>query len=167
MTKENRRGPSAGIILYYHTLIDHNMSSSWLDIPDESEFSLCNLPLSVFTCPPLVVRAHCATRLGDIVVDLSVLEEAGLFADIPGLSAQVFCQDTLNAFLEHSRPVWLAFRNRLTALFSLNQLDSLRLDSRLQEAAFHGVSEVQLHLPIRIGDYTDFYASREHATNVG
>jgi fumarylacetoacetase len=138
-----------------------------LETAASSDFSLSNLPLGVFTSRPYATKPRCCTRLGDIVIDLSVLEEAGLFQDVPGLSAQVFCQQTLNAFLAHSRPVWIAFRERLTELLSGDVVSAFHSNARLQEAAFHLVTEVQLHLPITIGDYTDFYASREHATNVG
>ena len=138
-----------------------------LDTATSSDFSLNNLPLGVFTNHPLVARPRCCTRLGDIIVDLAVLEEAALFQDIPGLSAQVFCQETLNAFLAHPRPVWIAVRKRLTEVLSGTILETLHSNAKLQEAAFHLASAVQLHLPIQIGDYTDFYASREHASNVG
>ena len=132
-----------------------------------SDFGLDNLPLGVFTNHPLVSRPRCCTRIGDIIVDLAVLEEAAFFQDIPGLSAQVFCRETLNAFLAHPKPVWVAVRARLTKLLSGNLAKTLDANAKLQEAAFHLVSAVKLHLPIQIGDYTDFYASREHATNVG
>jgi fumarylacetoacetase len=142
------------------------MISSWLSIPEDSDFSIHNLPFGVFS-----VKGHsprCATILGDTVIDLSVLEEAGIFADIPGLDANVFGQSTLNDFIAHPKPVWLNVRQRLTDLFSSDgALDSVRNNANLQTAAFHSIAAVQLHLPVAIGDYTDFYASREHATNLG
>ena len=149
---------------------------SWLDIPVDSDFSLANLPFGVFSIDDDGREARCATILGDTVIDLSVLEEAGLFQDLPGLDqdANVFTQSTLNAFLGHSKPVWLAVRERLTRLFTFAE-DTTRSDGRvstnpnLQKAAFHSLKNghVKLHLPIEVGDYTDFYSSREHATNVG
>jgi fumarylacetoacetase len=142
------------------------------DASASSDFGVSNLPLSVFSALPFASKPRCCTRLGDIIIDLSVLEEAGLFHNVPGLSAQVFCQETLNSFLEHPRPVWIALRHRLTELLTAtSESDStpsvFHSNPRLQEAACHLVSDVTLHLPIQIGDYTDFYASREHATNVG
>jgi fumarylacetoacetase len=139
-----------------------------LESAASSSFGLNNLPLGVFTHSPSVVHPRCCTRLGDVVIDLAVLEEAGLFDDIPGLAAQVFSQETLNDFIAHPQSVWVAFRQRLTELLSGNSiLDTLHSNAKLQEAAFHLVADVKLHLPIQVGDYTDFYASREHATNVG
>lgn len=132
-----------------------------ISIPEDSDFSLSNLPLGVFSCRNFSTP-RCATILGDTVIDLSVLEEAGLFETVPGLSFNVFCQSTLNSFIEHPRPVWLAFRQRLQELLSQEQLSEA-----LRAAAFHDVTTTQCHLPVTIGDYTDFYSSREHATNVG
>lgn len=156
---------------------------AWLPVPFDSDFSIHNLPFGVFsfrksfqsneshsqvTSVPVVPR-RCGTILGDTVIDLSVLEEAGLFDNdkIPGLCANVFHQSTLNVFLEqHTKPVWLAFRCQLQSLLRDGGTDErLRKNPQLQKAAFHNVNSVQLHMPITIGDYTDFYASRDHATN--
>ena len=140
---------------------------SWLSVPKDSDFSIGNLPLGVFS-PSSAQTPRCATILGDTVIDLSVLEEAELFHDIPGLAANTFDQPTLNAFIEHPSTVWNLVRQRLTDLLTADgAMDTLRTNENLQNAAFYNVSAVQLHLPIQVGDYTDFYSSREHATNVG
>jgi fumarylacetoacetase len=169
--------------------------SSWVPVPPDSDFSLSNLPLGVYgllcgrndrdddgSAPS---RRRVATRLGDTIIDLGVLESAMLFADVPGLNHNVFNRTELNAFIEHPKPVWSAFRRRLTALLrdssaqvsdgdtpiGDDEVDDvrLRLDSALQRAAFvpYDPATVQMHLPIRVNEYTDFYSSREHATNVG
>jgi len=143
------------------------MLSSWLSIPQDSDFSLQNLPFGVFSPSPSSAP-RCATILGDTVVDLSALEEAGLFEDIPNLSANVFNQPTLNAFIEHPRPVWILLRQRLVDLFTVHgPVDKLRTNENLQKTAFFSASSVSMKLPLNIGDYTDFYSSREHATNCG
>jgi len=138
--------------------------ATWLSVPKDSDFSIRNLPFGIFSTPPHSSR-RAATRLGDTLIDLAVLEEAGLFADIENLQANVFGESILNRFLEHEKPVWTAVRNRLVDLLTCH--DDLKSNSQLQKAAFHDISRVQLHLPIQVGDYTDFYSSREHATNVG
>jgi len=149
------------------------MTQSWIDIPDDSDFSLANLPWGVFSVTHQNQNQNqaprCATILGDTVVDLSVLEDAGLFQDIRGLKANTLNQPTLNAFSLHSHKVWKAVRQRLTDLFrDDNQGDSfVRYHSALRAAALRNVHDVTLHLPVEIQDYTDFYSSREHATNVG
>jgi fumarylacetoacetase len=145
------------------------MSSSWINVPPSSDFSVHNFPFGVFSSSDKPVR-RCGTILGDTVIDLSVLEEADLFVDIPHLKCNVFNQPTLNAYLEHPRSVWLLVRQRLIDLFTNDtpsSLDHLRSNVPLQKAAFVPLENVQLHLPMEIGDYTDFYSSREHATNVG
>jgi fumarylacetoacetase len=157
--------------------------TSWLEVPEDSDFSLSNLPLGVFSTLQNSNKRHCATRLGNTLIDLGVLESALLFADIPGLRANVFYhQDTLNAFVEHSRPVWKAVRERLTSLLTSEAGGDDRLfkNEALQKAAFYNIdsltsssssssssSTIQMHLPIKVCEYTDFYSSREHATNVG
>lgn len=165
-------------------------SKSWLDVPSDSDFSIHNLPFGVFS-DGSNPRRRCATILGDTVIDLSLLAEAGLLDDAnvdDGDDAatlidfhSVFDQPTLNAFLGHRKPVWLAVRRRLQSLLrddddgndqqednnnNNNNADGrLRGNPNLQRAAFHPVERVRLHLPLHVGDYTDFYSSREHATN--
>ena len=92
----------------------------------------------------------------------------------------IFSQPTLNEFMSHEKKVWMAVRNRLISLFVSNDEcggssgsstiipdNRLRNNLPLQNASFHILSNTTYHLPAHIGDYTDFYSSREHATNVG
>jgi fumarylacetoacetase len=147
------------------------MPSTWIDVPSSSDFSIHNFPFGIFSCPSSEKpQRRCGTILGETVIDLSVLEEADLFMDIPQLKYNVFNQPSLNAYLEHPRSVWLMVRQRLIDLFTIetpSSLDLLRGNIPLQKAACFRFENVQLHLPIDIGDYSDFYSSREHATNVG
>jgi fumarylacetoacetase len=75
-------------------------------------------------------------------------------------------QSTLNSFMALGRPVWLEARHTLQRLLSAGE-GALRDNPPLRAAALVSLAEATLHLPATIGDYTDFYASREHATNVG
>ena len=154
-------------------------SSSWLDVAPTSDFSLANLPFGICSFPTLhQPRPRCCTILGDHVIDLSLLAEAGLFDGIDGLSSptSIFAKSTLNAFMALSRSVWKAVRVRLFSLLASstdgddtnanNDCNSaLSSNPALRAAAIHPVSEAKMHLPAEIGDYTDFYSSREHATN--
>jgi fumarylacetoacetase len=147
---------------------------SWIDIPSDSDFSIHNFPFGVFQRLHGIVDSNsglrCASILGNHVIDLSVLEEADIFGDIQGLQCNVFNQATLNLYLEHPQSVWLQVRQRLINLFTTNTPSSLSLlqcNVPLQKAALIDIQDIQLVLPIQIGDYTDFYSSREHATNVG
>jgi len=150
---------------------------SWLDVPTNSDFSIHNLPFGVFSEKDNSngKPRRCATIVGNTVIDLSVLAEAGLLdsSNDDNCCHSVFDQPTLNAFLGHTKPVWLAVRRRLQSLLMYDDDDAtavaaddrLRRNPNLQRAAFHPVDRVQLHLPLDVGDYTDFYSSREHATN--
>ena len=139
--------------------------ASWISIPDDSDFSLRNIPFGVFSEPPLKARPRCCTAIGSHVVDLSVLAEAGLFNDVPGFSPRVFSNDTLNDFVSFPKPVWMSVRNRIIFLFS--KANRLSNSPALQKACLHDMNKVTLHLPVQVPDYTDFYSSRDHATNVG
>ena len=98
--------------------------------------------------------------IGDFVLDLAVLEEAAV------LDTAYFGQSSLNAFMAAGRPVWTAVRERLQHLLDAHTPD-LRDNAGLRDRAFVPMAEVAMHLPARIGDYTDFYSSKQHATNVG
>src|SRR5262249_35665653 len=105
--------------------------------------------------------------IGDQVLDLSVLEDRGLL-NIPALmgKARVFNQSSLNVFMALGRRSWQVVRKRLTVLLRHDE-PTLRDNAALRQAATVPMSEVELLLPVEIGDYTDFYSSREHATNCG
>lgn len=115
------------------------------------------------------LRPRCGTALGSYAVDLSVLADAGLFDTCTEIlsPSHVFGQENLNGFLSHSRNAWVQVRNRIIELFAEDGVEDLRANQALQNAALHKLSDVTLNLPVVIGDYTDFYSSREHATNVG
>jgi fumarylacetoacetase len=141
--------------------------ASWMEIPEDSDFSLHNIPFSVFSLLPFKARPRCCTAIGSHVVDLSVLAEAGLFDDCAGFSPRVFSKDTLNDFMSYPRPVWVSVRNRLIDLFAQDGDERLFENRALQKACFHHLQDVTLCLPVDVPDYTDFYSSRDHATNVG
>jgi len=137
--------------------------SSWIDIPAGSDFSLHNLPYGVFRRDG---RAAVGAAVGDRVLDLSRLHEAGLFAGTPAAAANVFARDALNDFMALGPAAWSAVRRRVRALASGDD-PALRDNAVLREAAVVPRSSVEMLLPCRIGDYTDFYSSLEHATNMG
>lgn len=132
---------------------------SFIPVAPESHFPIQNLPFGVFRRaaggPP-----HVGVALGDWIVDLAVLEEAGLL-NMPALRGP-----TLNPFLALGRPAWRSVRATLTRLLSVDE-PTLRDNTLLRDRAFVPRAEATMLLPADIGDYTDFYSSREHATNVG
>ena len=135
---------------------------SFIDIPADSHFPLENLPFGVFSPPQ--GQARVGVALGDFVIDLSVLEKNGFFPAIA--TGSIFTTDALNAFLALGRPAWTSVRETLQSLLSAEN-PRLRDDQKLRQEVLHERDKVRMHLPARIGDYTDFYSSYHHAHNVG
>ena len=135
---------------------------SFIDMAPDSHFPLENLPFGVFK--PRDGDARIGVALGDYVVDLAALQEAGHFPDLK--DRQVFARDSLNEFLALGRSAWKKVREILQELLSAD-VPTLRDDKKLRERVFHRQSEVEMLLPARIGNYTDFYSSYHHAHNVG
>ncbi|MBA3882244.1 MAG: fumarylacetoacetase [Chthoniobacterales bacterium] len=141
-----------------------NSLRSFIDIAADSHFPIQNLPFGIFK--PKNATARAGIAIGDLILDLHVLEEKG-FLRIPEFGARaVFGADSLNAFLSLGRPAWRRTRELLQHLLAAETSD-LRDNSELREQVFHQQSDVTMQLPARIGDYTDFYSSFHHAHNVG
>ena len=136
---------------------------SFVAVARDSHFPIQNLPYGVFTTP-----ANYAPRvgvaIGDLVLDLSVLEQAGLLDVVPG--ERLFNRSTLNAFIERGPEVWRRAREAISELLRAENA-KLRDDARLRARAFTSQSAAKMLLPLAIPGYTDFYSSKEHATNVG
>ncbi|MBY4897830.1 fumarylacetoacetase [Cupriavidus sp. AU9028] len=139
-------------------------AQSWIESANRADcdFPLQNLPYGIFSTAA-GQGPRVGVAIGDRIVDLSVLDQAGL---LPAEAAGTFASASLNAFIGRGRPVWQQTRRRLTALLS-GEDGRLRDDAALRERALVPMSAATLHLPVQIGGYTDFYSSREHATNVG
>jgi len=135
---------------------------SFIEVSQDSHFPLENLPYGVFK--PRNGKPRIGVAIGDEVVDLSVLEEKGHF-DF-ARDRQLFSQESLNEFLALGRPVWRKVRETIQRLLD-RDTPTLRDDTDLRDRAFHRQAEVVMQLPLRIGDYTDFYSSYHHAHNVG
>ncbi len=137
---------------------------SFIDVAADSHFSIQNLPFGIFE--PANSAARAGVAIGDLILDLHVLEEKGLL-HVPEFGGQtVFGEDSLNAFLALGRPAWRRTREILQYLLAAETPD-LRDNAKLREQLFHRQSEVTMRLPAHIGDYTDFYSSFHHAHNVG
>ncbi|XP_064868306.1 fumarylacetoacetase [Oncorhynchus nerka] len=141
-----------------------NFKMSFVKIDEKSDFSYHNLPYGVFSTPENP-RHRIGVAIGDQILDLSVIKS--LFKG-PVLSnhQDVFDQPTLNAFMGLGYEAWREARRSLQQLLSANET-TLRDDVSLRSRAFFHKSSAMMHLPAEIGDYTDFYSSRDHATNVG
>ena len=136
---------------------------SFVDVAPDSHFPLQNLPFGVFSArrePPRV-----GVAIGAQVLDLAVLEEAGLVSVGPP-GRRVFDRATLNAFIALGRPAWSRARVRIGELLREDRAE-LRDNPTLRTRALVPMAQATLHLPVEIPGYTDFYSSKEHATNVG
>ena len=136
---------------------------SWLHVDKNSDFPIQNIPFGVFLTRDDIITI--GTRIGDTAIDLGALHQLGYFDNIP-LTEDIFLQDTLNDFIADGRQTWRAVRNRIADIFDANN-DSLRSNAAHKEVVLFRLDEIEMQLPVHIGDYTDFYASKEHATNVG
>ena len=147
-----------------HPTNDPNLES-FIDVEPESHFPIQNLPYGVAQANETGDVFIC-TAIGDYVVNLAALDDAGMF-DGPELSdTPVFQQDTLNDFMEIGRDAWLEARSTLSRLLNADE-STLRDNQSLRDQVFMPMEDVEMKLPVDIGDYTDFYSSEQHATNVG
>ncbi len=138
---------------------------SFVPVPPDSHFPIQNLPYGSFRRHPKGPAAV-GVAIGEQVLDLTALEAAGLL-DTPHLCGKgAFAFGNLNAFLALGKPAWDETRAALARLLSADEA-ALRDDEALRARAFVPQADVEMLLPAEIGDYTDFYSSREHATNVG
>ncbi len=138
---------------------------SFLPIAPDSHFPIQNLPYGIFSTPENR-QSRLGIAIGEWVLDLSILAASGLLAHSHLPDPAVFSQPTLNAFMALGRPAWRALRHRVTELLNANS-PTLRNDPDLRSRVLVPQTAVSLHLPVAIGDYTDFYSSLEHASNVG
>ena len=115
-----------------------------ISIPADSLFGVDNLPYGVFSTADAGPRV--GVRVGDSVVDLA-----------KALGDDTFAQSTLNAFMAQGRARWVEVRTQITELVT----------GEIADDAVFSVDDVTMHLPIAVADYVDFYASENHATNLG
>ena len=136
---------------------------SWIDVPAQSDFPIQNIPFGIFSTADRAARP--CTRIGDTVIDLSVLADAGMLNDL-SIDLASFKAPVLNPLLRYGKQGTRTLRGRLSDLFNSNN-GTLRDDAATRAKACLSLASVTLHLPVHIGDYTDFYSSRQHAYNVG
>ncbi len=137
--------------------------STWLDIPTNTDFPIQNIPFGVFLTREDIITI--GTRIGDYAIDLGALHQLGYFDGI-GLTDDIFMQDSLNDFIADGRKTWRLVRNRISDIF-LDGNNQLKDNVEHKGIVLFTLDEIEMQLPVDVGDYTDFYASKEHATNVG
>lgn len=141
------------------------MVRSFIQVEPDSHFPIQNLPYGVFR-PLRGGLPRIGVAIGKYVLDLAVLDSAGCFGQTALSGKNMFHQPSLNALMSLNRPVWKELRTTIMHLLDAEE-PTLRDNEELRTAAIYAQNEVEMLLPVEIGDYTDFYASKDHATNVG
>jgi fumarylacetoacetase len=147
----------------------HNPDAlSWVPAANaqDADFPIQNLPYGAFRLRESDDEPRIGVAIGDRVLDIGRCAEQGLFTGRVADAAEACRASTLNGLMSLGWPVWSALRARLSALLRASHLDE-RHHRALVEPCLLRLADVALELPVRIGNYTDFYASIHHATNVG
>jgi fumarylacetoacetase len=136
---------------------------SWLDVPENSDFPIQNIPFGIFKSEN--VPARVGTRIGDQIIDLNTLFILGYLDNLPFTNAD-FNTDSLNKLMKKGKKATSDLRNRISKLFNKENNDLSSNSHHVQQVIF-AVEQVEMCMPVEVGDYTDFYSSKDHATNVG
>ena len=136
---------------------------SWVSVPENSDFPIQNLPFGIIGNHILSKRV--SVRIGDYALDLKVLAELGYLKET-GFDSSDFDAPFLNPMMKKGKMAVRKLRNRISELL-LDSSTSLQNNPSQIEQVLHLISAVEVSMPVEIGDYTDFYSSKEHATNVG
>jgi len=136
---------------------------TWIDVPKNSDFPIQNIPFGVFITRDDIITI--GTRIGDKAIDLGALHQLGYLEGIE-IPDDMFLQDTLNDFIADGRKTWRSVRNRIAHIFDVKN-EKLQNHPEHKERVLFDLDEIEMQMPVHVGDYTDFYSSKEHATNVG
>ncbi len=141
----------------------HFQKKSWIEVAEDSDFSLQNIPFGIIKNKNFAPRV--ASRIGDYAIDLLTLFEFG-YLDKLGFNKDQFDNNRLNKLMKSGKNGSRILRERLIDLFEISN-EELQKNHGHREKVLIPINEVENEMPIQIGDYTDFYSSIEHATNVG
>ncbi|QHT67131.1 fumarylacetoacetase [Rhodocytophaga rosea] len=137
---------------------------SWVAIPADSDFPIQNLPFGIFK--PKIGSSRVGVAIGNYVLDLQILQELGYFDSLHLSNRTVFSKPYLNDFIALDKPVWQAVRQHLSELLRHDN-PKLRDNYAHKSQILLYDTDVTMQMPVKVGDYTDFYSSMEHASNVG
>ena len=136
---------------------------SWLEISKESDFSIQNLPFGIYSTKNKTKRVGVA--IGDQILDLYKLYKLG-YLDSLSFCEHCFSNEYLNRMMGHGKLEIRDLRNRISELLNAENSE-LSQNKEAIAKVLDLQSESEMHLPVEIGDYTDFYSSEQHAFNVG
>ncbi|MBQ20454.1 MAG: fumarylacetoacetase [Flavobacteriales bacterium] len=131
---------------------------SWIEVPENSDFPIQNIPFGVAKSGKQV---FVASRIGDTVINLHQLAKLGYF----DVDSDVFKSYKLNKFIKLGKAFTRQVRDEISVIFSLDNVANK--DNEKIKAVLYSINEVEMLMPVRVGDYTDFYSSEQHAYNVG
>lgn len=137
---------------------------SWLKVSSNSDFPVQNIPFGVFKT--IDKGAGIATRIGDNVIDLTALSDLNYLNEFDKKVHSTFSRHRLNDFIGLGKEITSKIRNRIAEIFHIDN-DELKSNSIDREIIIIPITEVEMLMPLEVGDYTDFYSSKEHAINVG
>ena len=133
---------------------------SWIEVASHSDFPIQNIPFGIFKKSDKTICV--GSRIGNHAIDLNALHKLNYFEGIT-LDRDLFNKETLNDFLKLGKPVWREVRDRIAEIFDANNT----MDESHKTIVLSKIDEVEILMPVKVGDYTDFYSSRQHAYNVG
>jgi fumarylacetoacetase len=142
-------------------LIINHLKKSWIPYSQDTDFPIQNLPLGIFSRQGESKKV--CTIIGDTIIDLYGLSQYGLL-NVDEFETSDFQKENLNPILKKGKPALRELRKKIAELFDL---ENTTIDKSLFENLLINHKDVVLYLPVKPGNYTDFYSSREHATNVG
>jgi fumarylacetoacetase len=138
---------------------------SFVPVPADSPFPIQNLPYGVFRRRS-GGEPNIGVAIGESILDLAILAGHGLLDPLGPETKAALQKPILNPFMALGRPAYQPARALISRLLSDSE-PSLRDNASLRKQALVPMADAEMFLPVEIGDYTDFYSSREHATNVG
>ena len=136
---------------------------TWMQIPEGSDFTMQNLPFGVFKTD--LFKPRVGVAIGDQIIDLYSLSILGYLQNMP-FQLDAYLSPSLNNLMSYGKDAVRDLRNRISDVLEENNEELRDHDVHLNQVLF-GQEDVQMLMPLEIGDYTDFYSSVEHATNVG
>ncbi len=140
--------------------------TSWIEVDDNNDFPIQNIPFGVFRKIQNGFAHHVATRIGNSVIDLYRVASKGFFEDCGIIDIEVFNQGSLNHFASLGQTVHRKIRKKIAELFGINN-PILRDNYVLRNEILTSIDEVEMLLPVEVADFTDFNSSLEHAVNIG
>ena len=133
---------------------------TWIDVPENSDFTIYNIPFGI---GQVVGEPKVVSRIGDKVINISMLYNQGFFSEL-NLAKNVFDDHNLNGFISTGKQTCSAVRNKIIDLFSSERSP---FSQEQENQCLYDAESVNMLMPLNVRDYTDFYSSIEHATNVG